>query len=91
MSHELRTPMNSIIGFTRRILTKGEKELAPMYVSALKTVLSNAHLLLAMINETLDMSKIEAGKMQPVISAVNIVDLAQEIESLLRVQAEDKG
>ncbi len=91
MSHELRTPMNSIIGFTRRVITKGEKDIPPQYINALKTVLTNAHRLLTMINETLDMSKIEAGKMQPMFAPVNIVDLTQEISTLLKVQAEDKG
>ena len=91
MSHELRTPMNSIIGFSRRLLTKGEKELSPLYVNALKTILDNARALLGTINETLDISKIEAGKMDVIITEITLRDLAAEIERLLKVQAEEKG
>jgi signal transduction histidine kinase len=90
MSHELRTPMNSIIGFSRRLLGKADKDLPAQYVGALQTILSSAQNLLTMINETLDMSKIEAGKMTPIISEFSPADLAQEIRALLTIQAEDK-
>lgn len=90
MSHELRTPMNSIIGFSRRLLSKADKDLPPQYASALQTILSSAHNLLTMINETLDLSKIEAGKMTPSLAEFRPSDLTSEIQQLLSVQAEDK-
>lgn len=91
MSHELRTPLNAIIGFTRRLLTRADQDLPPRYADALRTILSNSNHLLGMINETLDLSKIEAGKMPVVISEFQIPELMREIGDLMRVLAEDKG
>ncbi len=64
MSHELRTPMNSIMGFTQRLLKKLGDSLSERDLDALKTVDRNAKHLLALINDILDLSKIEAGKME---------------------------
>lgn len=91
MSHELRTPMNSIIGFSRRLLNRGKDELPELYVNALRTILENSNLLLTMINETLDMSKIEAGKMNPSIVNCRPAKIGTEVHQLLVVQAEDKS
>lgn len=91
MSHELRTPMNSIIGFSRRLLNRAQKDLPDLYVNALQTIFENAQNLMLMINETLDLSKIEAGKMEPVITEFKPLDIAEEIVRLLKVQAEEKG
>lgn len=64
MSHELRTPMNSIIGFTDKVLQHAGARLTERHRDALETVLRNAHHLLALINDVLDLAKIEAGKME---------------------------
>jgi PAS domain S-box-containing protein len=64
MSHELRTPMNSIMGFTRRLLTKLGSTLPERELDALQTVDRNAKHLLKLINNILDLSKIEAGKLE---------------------------
>ncbi len=64
MSHELRTPMNSIIGFTNRLLKKLSDSLSERDIDALRTVDRNAKHLLVLINDILDLSKIEAGKME---------------------------
>lgn len=64
MSHELRTPMNSIIGFTRRLLKRLEGSLEDQHLDALQTVDRNARHLLGLINDVLDISKIEAGRME---------------------------
>ena len=64
MSHELRTPMNSIMGFTQRLITKLGDTLPEREMEALRTVDRNAKHLLVLINDILDLSKIEAGKME---------------------------
>jgi len=64
MSHELRTPMNSIIGFTNRVIKKVGDLLPERQFNNLLTVQRNANHLLILINSLLDLSKIEAGKME---------------------------
>jgi PAS domain S-box-containing protein len=63
MSHELRTPLNSIIGFTNLILTDETQPLTSEQKEGLEIVLRNAKNLLSLINDILDLSKIEAGRM----------------------------
>jgi signal transduction histidine kinase/DNA-binding response OmpR family regulator len=63
MSHELRTPMNAILGFTELVLNGTLGELHAKQQQALERVLRNARNLLSLINDVLDLSKIEAGKM----------------------------
>ncbi|HAY84242.1 MAG TPA: hypothetical protein DCY42_04760, partial [Chloroflexi bacterium] len=64
MSHELRTPLNAIIGFTRIVKRKGEKVLPEKQIENLDKVLVSAEHLLGLINTVLDISKIEAGRME---------------------------
>ncbi|MEJ2511029.1 MAG: GAF domain-containing protein [Anaerolineales bacterium] len=64
MSHELRTPLNAIIGFTRIVKRKGEKVLPEKQLENLDKVLVSAEHLLGLINTVLDISKIEAGRME---------------------------
>ena len=61
MSHELRTPMNAIIGFTRLVLRRSRDVLAEKQAENLEKILISADHLLALINDILDLSKIEAG------------------------------
>lgn len=63
MSHELRTPLNAIIGFTRIVRRKGEESLPEKQLDNLDKVLFSAEHLLGLINTTLDIAKIEAGRM----------------------------
>ena len=72
MSHELRTPLNSIIGFSRVILKGIDGPLTELQETDLEAIYSNGRHLLTMINEILDMSKIEAGKMDLVIENVDL-------------------
>jgi signal transduction histidine kinase len=64
MSHELRTPLNHIIGFTELVLDKNFGELNEIQVDYLGDVLSSSKHLLSLINDILDLSKIEAGKLE---------------------------
>jgi signal transduction histidine kinase len=86
MSHDLRTPMNAIIGYTRILLRKTRDVLDDRHYKNLENVNLSAHKLLALINDILDLSKIEAGRID--VEPVNLKTLAQEcatsIESLLK-------
>ena len=62
MSHELRTPLNAIIGFTRLVMRRSKERLEPKQYGNLEKVLSSAENLLVLINDILDLSKIEAGQ-----------------------------
>jgi len=64
MSHELRTPMNAIIGFTRLVMRRSQDVLAPRQYENLEKILISAEHLLTLINDILDLSKIEAGRME---------------------------
>ena len=64
MSHELRTPMNAIIGFTRLVMRRGKDVLPERQYGNLEKILASANHLLGLINDVLDLSKIEAGRME---------------------------
>jgi signal transduction histidine kinase/CheY-like chemotaxis protein len=64
MSHELRTPMNAIIGFTRLVMRRSKEVLPKKQFDNLGKILTSADHLLALINDILDLSKIEAGRME---------------------------
>jgi PAS domain S-box-containing protein len=70
MSHELRTPMNAIIGFTRLVMRRSKDILPAREHENLGKILSSAEHLLALINDILDLSKVEAGRME--VRPVNI-------------------
>ena len=90
MSHELRTPMNSIIGFTHRVLKKVGDSLPERELDGLKTVERNGKHLLTLINDILDLSKIEAGHMELQTSAFNVADVLQEVAAQVTPLAEGK-
>lgn len=75
MSHELRTPLNSIIGFSRRLMVKYENQLDKQGVNALDAIYRNGHHLLGLINDILDLAKIESGKMELNIKPCNLKEL----------------
>jgi adenylate cyclase len=64
MSHELRTPMNAIIGFTRLVMRRGKEALPDKQYANLEKILVSANHLLGLINDVLDLSKVEAGRME---------------------------
>ncbi|MCF6239865.1 MAG: ATP-binding protein [Bacteroidales bacterium] len=88
VSHEIRTPMNAILGFSEILLNKIE---TPQYKSYLKTILSSGKTLLALINDILDLSKIEAGKLELNFEAVHLPLIVQEIKQLFKEKAKRKN
>lgn len=85
MSHELRTPLNAIIGFSEMMTTETYGPLGhDKYGEYLKDILSSANHLLDIINEVLDMSKIEAGRLE---LEDDIVDLKELVQSVTRMMA----
>ena len=91
MSHELRTPLNSIIGFTRRAIKKAGDLLPARQLKNLHTVERNAYHLLGLINDLLDISKIEAGKMDVFPERFRLSALVAEASDLTNTLAADKG
>ena len=91
MSHELRTPLNAIIGFTGTLLMKLPGPLVPEQEKQLRTVQTSARHLLSLINDLLDLSKIDAGKLELEIEAVDCNRVVVEVCALLRPAAEAKG
>src|SRR3974377_216516 len=81
MSHELRTPLNSIIGFSRVMLRGIDGPLTDMQQTDLTSIYTPGQHLLGLINNILDLSKIEAGKMELAIEPVNLVDIAKTVMS----------
>jgi len=90
MSHELRTPLNAIIGFTQ-ILYDGKVDPAtPEHKEYLGDVLTSARHLLQLINDVLDLSKVEAGKMEFHVEPVDLSALIAEVLGILRTTIETK-
>lgn len=75
MSHELRTPLNSIIGFSERVLKSSNVTLGEREQDGLETVLRNAHHLLSLINDILDLSKVESGHMNVNLEPLDVRQL----------------
>ncbi len=91
MSHELRTPLNSIIGFSRVILKGIDGPLTQAQTEDLTSIYDNGQHLLALINEILDMAKIEAGKMSVSFDSVDLVHVAHmALETARSLVNEDK-
>ncbi len=88
MSHELRTPLNSVIGFTNILLKNKGGNLRPQELTFLERIAANGKHLLELINDILDLSKIEARKMELVQGPVGLADLVAEIEAQLARPAE---
>ncbi|HEX6385086.1 MAG TPA: GAF domain-containing protein [Anaerolineae bacterium] len=84
MSHELRTPLNSIIGFSRVILKGIDGPITPQQEEDLTSIYNNGHHLLMLINEILDMAKIEAGKMTLSFEMVDLVEVAKTVYTMAR-------
>ncbi len=91
MSHELRTPLNSIIGFSRVMLRGIDGPLTEMQSTDLTSIYNSGQHLLGLINNMLDLSKIEAGKMELSIESVNLNDIAKTVMSTAIALVKDKA
>jgi signal transduction histidine kinase len=91
MSHELRTPLNAIIGFTGTLLMKLPGPLTVDQDRQLNTIRGSARHLLSLINDILDVAKIEAGKVTLALSPVRCQALVSETAESLRPLAAQKG
>jgi signal transduction histidine kinase len=91
MSHELRTPLNAIIGFTGTLLMRLPGPLNAEQEKQLKTVQTGGRHLLALINDLLDLAKIEAGKVELRLEPCACQQVIEEVVSALRPLAEAKG
>lgn len=91
MSHELRTPLNSIIGFTGILLMGLTGELQPEQKKQLLIVKQSANHLLSLINDVLDISKIEAGKVEIFCEKFVLNKLVADIIKSFKQAVEDKG
>ena len=90
MSHELRTPLNAILGYTELMADGIYGELPEKTMGVLKRLESNGRHLLGLINDVLDLSKIEAGQLVLDLSDYSLEDIAQTVRSTLEPLAADK-
>jgi len=91
MSHELRTPLNSIIGFTGILVQELPGPVNPEQRKQLKMVQNSARHLLALINDVLDISKIEAGELDLSYTSFDLASSVREMVDLIRPMAEKKN
>jgi PAS domain S-box-containing protein len=91
MSHELRTPLNAILGFTAILLMKLPGPLTPDQERQLQTVRNSARHLLSLINDLLDLAKIESGQVELTFVPVICQEVVSEVVESLRPLAEQKG
>ncbi|MGA8334884.1 MAG: ATP-binding protein [Solirubrobacteraceae bacterium] len=91
MSHELRTPLNSMLILSRLLAENESGSLAEREVEFARTIHSAGDDLLALINDILDLSKVEAGRMELDLAAVALSDVCQDAERAFRPYAEQKG
>ncbi|MFP4357010.1 MAG: ATP-binding protein [Puniceicoccaceae bacterium] len=88
ISHEIRTPMNAILGFSELIEADVDD---PTHLEFLRAIRSSGKTLLALINDLLDLSKIEAGKMSLEYEPVSPADLIHDMLNIFQVRCEEKG
>jgi PAS domain S-box-containing protein len=90
MSHELRTPLNAILGYTELMADGAYGEPSEKMLGVLKRLEANGRHLLGLINDVLDLSKIEAGQLVLELSEYSVQDIAQTVRSTLEPLATDK-
>jgi signal transduction histidine kinase/CheY-like chemotaxis protein/HAMP domain-containing protein len=91
MSHELRTPLNSLLILSRMLAENGEGNLQPQQIEFAETIHAAGNDLLALINDILDLSKVEAGKMELNLGPLALIDLCEDVERAFRPIAEQNS
>lgn len=91
MSHELRTPLNSILGFSEVMLEELDGPLTPNMSTDLKLIQKNGQHLLHLINDVLDMAKIESGRMNLHPEKFNVHEVLEEVNSITSTLASERN
>jgi PAS domain S-box-containing protein len=91
MSHEIRTPMNAILGYTDLLLLGAYGPLSPQQTEGIERTYRAAKHLLELVNDVLDLSKLEAGKVDLLAESVSLVALVEELLATLEPLAAERG
>jgi CheY-like chemotaxis protein/CHASE3 domain sensor protein len=91
MSHELRTPLNSLLILSNDLARNADNNLTEDQVESAQVISRSGHDLLSLINDILDLSKIEAGKMSLNVNTIAFNEIADDIRRVFGHQAKDKG
>jgi PAS domain S-box-containing protein len=91
MSHELRTPLNAIIGFSEILVDQIFGPLNDKQIKYINNILSSGRHLLQLINDILDLSKIEAGRIQLDLTQVNVETVLHHVQTIVKTLASKKG
>ncbi|TDC64912.1 response regulator [Micromonospora sp. KC207] len=91
MSHELRTPLNSLLLLARLLAENSEQNLTPKQIEFARTIHGSGSDLLRLIDDILDLSKIEAGRMDVEPTEVQFAEIRGYVEQAFAPQAEEKG
>ncbi len=88
MSHEIRTPMNAILGYSQILLK--DKDLHSEHRSSISAIHKSGNHLLVLINDILDISKMEAGQMELNVDTFDLMDLMKDLSSLFKSRCQEK-
>ncbi len=91
MSHELRTPLNAIIGYSEMLMEDAEDEGQEDFIPDLDRIHAAGRHLLTLINDILDLSKVEAGKMELYLETFDVANMIEEVVSTVQPLTEKKG
>jgi tubulin-specific chaperone A len=91
MSHELRTPLNSLLILARMLADNKDNNLSEKQVKFSRTIYDSGNDLLSLINDILDLSKIESGKTELEITSIDLDEFSAELQSRFQPVAENKG
>ncbi len=91
MSHELRTPMNAILGFSELMVTNDDEPLSEEQAESVREIRKGGRHLLALINDVLDLAKVETGKLNLSIEDVGLAGILDECVTFTEVLAEKRG